>query len=188
MKIYTGTGDRGRTGLFSGERVDKHDLRLSACGDLDELSACLGLLVSRLKGAAGELGDEIRAVQGDLLNAGSWLTTTPTSPAAESLPPFPESRIADLEAAIDRMTADLPPLRRFILPGGDDAAAVAHLARTVCRRAERRATALVAADKESGSTPRETVLVYLNRLSDYLFVLARHINRLAGREDVTWPS
>lgn len=188
MKIYTGTGDRGRTGLFSGERVDKHDLRLSACGDLDELSACLGLLVSHLTEPAEGLATEIRTVQGDLLSAGSWLTTTPTSPAAGSLPPFPEARIANLEAAIDRMTDDLPPLRRFILPGGDEAAAVAHLARTVCRRAERRAVALVAADPESGSTPRETVMIYLNRLSDYLFVLARHINRLAGREDVTWPT
>ncbi len=208
MRIYTGAGDRGRTSLFSGERVDKHDARIEAYGDLDELNSVLGALAEALgdgpRGGSAELESEIERIQSDLLQAGAWLATTPGSPAQTSLLEITPHLIAGLEAAIDRMDATLEPLRGFILPGGSASACWAHVARTVCRRAERRVVALVDAvhgahpAPEPGETPAPApavtqaheqlglIVVYLNRLSDYLFVLARHCNRRAGVPDRPW--
>jgi cob(I)alamin adenosyltransferase len=185
MRVYTGGGDRGKTSLFSGERRSKSDARIEAYGDVDELNATLGVLVGELKGQQVGLAEEIRRIQSHLFHVGAWLATTPGSPSLEMLQPITNEHAALLEQAIDRLEAALPPLRSFLLPGGDGAAAWAHVARTVCRRAERRVVRLAeeSADTETGLGP---VLVYMNRLSDYLFVLARYCNHLAGVSDTLW--
>ncbi len=202
MKIYTGSGDEGRTSLFSGERVAKHHRRVEAYGELDELGAVLGVLATALPGESADIAAEIQRVQSDLFLLGTWLASSPGAPILDRLNPLAEIRSAWLEAAIDRMEALLPPLNAFILSGGHPAAAFAHMARCVCRRAERRLVSLLAAESTSelaaqpgyqadgaptlaGDSPQEP-LVYLNRLSDYLFVLARHINRLMGVPETVW--
>lgn len=186
MKIYTGSGDRGKTSLFSGERVSKNNVRTEAYGDVDELNACLGALTAALEEST-ESAAEIRQIQADLFHIGACLATTPGSPSTAALEPFDEQKSRYLEAAIDRMDQHLPPLNGFILPGGRMPAALAHIARTVCRRAERHVVGL-SGGKTNGQTPDgyQEVLVYLNRLSDYLFVLARYCNHLAGEADVLW--
>jgi cob(I)alamin adenosyltransferase len=186
MKIYTGSGDRGKTSLFSGERVAKNNLRTEAYGDLDELNSCLGTLTAALA-ESHESVAEIRQIQSDLFHIGACLATTPGSPSAAALEAFDEQKSRYLETAIDRMDQHLPPLKGFILPGGRMTAALAHVARTVCRRAERHVVGL-SEDKTTGQTPDayQAILVYLNRLSDYLFVLARYCNHLAGEMDVLW--
>lgn len=187
MKIYTKTGDRGRTGLFSGERVSKADLRVSAYGTVDELNSLLGVLAASAAGELGRAVAGVRRIQSDLFRVGARLATSPGTPAFEDLPAFDTGAVAWMESEIDRMESELSPLRGFILPGGHPAAAWAHLARAVSRRAERRTVALL---KSAPSAEAEETLapavVYLNRLSDYLFVLARTLNRLAGREDEPW--
>lgn len=184
MKIYTGGGDRGRTSLFSGERIDKSDRRIAAYGAVDELGAILGLLAAALPPGAETEADRLREVHGDLFDVGAWLATTPASPRVEMLAPVGTDRCRCLEEAIDAMEAQLPPLAGFILPGGSAAAGWAHLARTVCRRAERHVVGLARREAEGGRL--DGVLAYLNRLSDYLFVLARHCNRLQGVSDQLW--
>jgi len=186
MKIYTGSGDRGKTSLFSGERVAKNNLRTEAYGDLDELNSCLGTLTAALA-ESHESVAEIRQIQSDLFHIGACLATTPGSPSAAALEAFDEQKSRYLETAIDRMDQHLPPLKGFILPGGRMTAALAHVARTVCRRAERHVVGL-SEDKTTDQTPNayQAVLVYLNRLSDYLFVLARYCNHLAGETDILW--
>jgi cob(I)alamin adenosyltransferase len=184
MKIYTGSGDRGRTSLFSGERVSKGDLRIEAYGDVDELNAMLGALAATAPPETPELGEEIRRIQSDLFHLGAWLATTPDSPSAGMLKKLSEDAARLLETDIDRMENGLPALTGFILPAGHRAAAWAHVARTICRRAERRVVVLT--ERENHAEPLSAVLVYLNRLSDYLFVLSRHINRIAGVEDILW--
>jgi cob(I)alamin adenosyltransferase len=184
MKIYTGTGDRGKTSLFSGERVSKKDLRIEAYGDVDELNSILGAIDAASSGSGADIGKDLRRIQSDLFHLGAWLATTPDSPTAAMLQRLEEDAAGRLEADIDRMEATLPVLGGFILPGGHPAAAWAHVARTVCRRAERRVTAL--ADREDHADPLPTIRVYLNRLSDFLFVLARHINRRCGIADTVW--
>jgi len=187
MKIYTGVGDRGKTSLFSGERVTKADLRVEAYGDVDELNSTLGVLVATLAEGQEELRVELQRIQAELFQVGSWLATTPDSLAAEALEPIIPEHGRALEAAIDRMEEDLPRLTGFILPGGHISAAWTHVARTVCRRAERRVVRLSDAGEESPSgAGLEDILVYLNRLSDYLFVLARYCNQLAGVEEALW--
>lgn len=186
MKVATGSGDGGRTSLFSGERVLKDDERLEASGDLDELNAVIGGLVAALPPEAAACAPELRAVQSDLFPIGAWLSAGDSPPAAALLPGLDPEGTARLERAIARMEAELPELRSFLLPGGCPAAAWAHLARTVCRRAERR---LVRLSRESAASPpawRREALRYLNRLSDYFFVLARTLNRLAGVEETPW--
>jgi cob(I)alamin adenosyltransferase len=185
MRIYTGGGDRGKTSLFSGERMSKSDARVEAYGAVDELNATLGMLVAELLGRQAGLAEEVQRIQSDLFHVGAWLATTPGSPSGEMLQPLTQEHTGWLERAIDRMEADLPPLRSFVLPGGHRAAAWAHIARTVCRRAERRAVRLVeeSADAKPDLQP---VLVYLNRLSDYLFVLARTTNDQASVADQPW--
>jgi cob(I)alamin adenosyltransferase len=202
MRIYTGGGDRGRTSLFSGERVAKHTARIEAYGDLDELGSVLGALAESL--ADPGLAAEIERIQSDLLQAGAWLATTPGSPAQDSLRPLAPEQARVLEAAIDRMDERLEPLGGFLLPGGHRSACWAHVARTVCRRTERRVVALADAQRleqaaaEPGEAPAASratrqaegqlalIIVYLNRLSDYLFVLARFCNLLAGVPDKLW--
>jgi cob(I)alamin adenosyltransferase len=186
MKIYTGSGDRGRTSLFSGERVRKDHRRIEAYGDLDELNSVLGALSAAVTGLPAAQA-ELSGIQSDLFHLGAWLATTPEAPATATLAPIDPQRSGRLESAIDRMDAELPPLKGFILPGGHPSAAWAHVARTVCRRAERRVVGLAAegGPPEAGEQVQRAI-VYLNRLSDYLFVLARHLNRTQGVDDVRW--
>lgn len=186
MKIYTKTGDAGKTGLFSGERVLKSHARIEAYGDVDELNSILGALVATLPQRDADLIAEVRAVQADLFNVGSRLATTPDSAAAQALRPLGGDAIRRLETSIDRWTAELPALDHFVLPGGHTIAAWAHLARTVCRRAERHAVLLLEAEGARPAPAEAEILVYLNRLSDYLFVLARVCNHRTGTAEIEW--
>lgn len=184
MKIYTGTGDRGYTSLFSGERVPKHHERLQAYGDLDELSSFLGLLISALSPKETGVIRQLTDIQSNLLKMGAWLATTPDSSSACILEELSDDPRIALEKAIDSMQERLEPLNRFILPGGHESAGFAHVARTVCRRAERHAVAVYSDEEEQPGIDR--LLVYLNRLSDYLFVLARCCNVTHGFRDTVW--
>ena len=179
MKIYTKTGDTGETSLFDNPRVSKADARVDAYGEVDELNACLG--AARAAGVDSEIADALEAIQKNLFALGARLAD-------------PSSRIADrvtkaavtaadverLEQTLDRLDAALPPLRRFILPGGSSAGSLLHLARTVCRRAERRVVGLAPGSVDP------LVIVYLNRLSDLLFVMARAVNQRAGVAETEW--
>jgi cob(I)alamin adenosyltransferase len=179
MKIYTRTGDDGTTGLIGGRRVRKSDLRIDCYGTVDELNAAVGLAAVV---APAHLAPRLRAVQKDLFVLGSHLAApTEGTPPAVALPPLDESIERRLESEIDAAESRLPPLRQFILPGGSEASARLHLARTVCRRAERLAVALA----EVMPLP-PVALHYLNRLSDWLFVQARWCNRQQNVEDVPW--
>ncbi|UCE81823.1 MAG: cob(I)yrinic acid a,c-diamide adenosyltransferase [Deltaproteobacteria bacterium] len=187
MKIYTGSGDRGKTSLFSGERVSKSDLRVEAYGDVDELNSVLGGLVASLPPEELKLTEEIQRIQSDLFRVGAWLAVTPGSSVASDLEEISEKHSKLLEAAIDRMDKGLSNLKDFLLPGGHISAAWAHVARAVCRRAERHVVRLSATSaKDSESEQLRAVVVYLNRLSDYLFVLARHCNRIHNISDRVW--
>ena len=185
MKIYTKTGDGGETGLFGGGRVAKDHVRVEAYGEVDELNSTLGVAIAALDAAGeAELTAELRRVQADLFTIGATLA----SPAPEDggrenayIPRLDAARVGDLEGWIDRSESELEPLTHFVLPGGTPAAAALHLARTVCRRAERRVVAL-----SHQARVDEADLVYLNRLSDLLFTLARLANRRAGVPDVPW--
>jgi cob(I)alamin adenosyltransferase len=179
MKIYTKTGDDGTTGLIGGSRVRKSDARIDCCGTVDELNAALGLAAVAAPGA--ELHERLRAVQADLFLIGAHLATPETSNKAASLPPLDESIVARLEMQIDSAEEALPPLRNFILPGGTESAARLHVARAVCRRAER-----LLVDFAMDRPVPAITLTYLNRLSDWLFVQARWANRHAGVDDVLW--
>lgn len=186
MKIYTGGGDKGQTSLFSGERVAKHHARIEAYGDLDELNSILGAITADLPDAETALAERFVGVQRDLFTAGAWLATTPGAPAEKHLTPFGPDAARELERSIDEISEKLPPLKTFILPGGSRAAAWTHVARTVCRRCERKLTLLMAAENRTDDPKLTAIQVYLNRLSDYLFVAARHLNHAADREDVAW--
>ncbi|MGA7613647.1 MAG: cob(I)yrinic acid a,c-diamide adenosyltransferase [Thermoanaerobaculia bacterium] len=176
MKIYTKGGDRGETSLIGGGRVSKSDPRIDAYGTVDELNSMIG--VARASWDGAPLDGELQKIQSDLFDVGAHLAATASR---EKFPGPDEERIAALEESIDRMEAELEPLKNFILPGGSLTAAYLHLARTVCRRAER---LVVALGEEAAVSP--STLVYLNRLSDLLFVAARYANRLAGVRDVLW--
>ena len=178
MKLYTRTGDAGETSRFDGTRVSKSDSRVDAYGEVDELNAWLGL--ARASRLDDDLDAEIVQLQRDLFALGAQLAdpadkiTDRVTKAA-----LGDNDVARLEQVIDRLEADLPPLRRFILAGGSPAGAALHVARTVCRRAERRMVAL--------QPPVDAVLVrYVNRLSDLLFVLAREVNHRAGAAETDW--
>ncbi len=184
MKLYTGTGDKGKTSLFSGERIPKSDHRIETYGDVDELNSIIGTVAAAIPREAAEWIGELSIIQSHLFNIGAWLATTPESPRTDALPPLEESMWRFLETAIDRLDDKLPPLEGFILPSGHPAAAAAHVARTVCRRAERRAVNLVQTDAHTDTL--SGALIYLNRLSDYLFALARGINHATGHGDRLW--
>ena len=179
--IYTKTGDKGTTSLANGERVPKTDLRIEAYGTVDELSAHLGMLVSMMK--TGEERDFIIKVQNNLFNVCTHLATdqsqTPLYPSAH----LAEGEIELLEKRIDEIMRSLPERQGFILSGGTTTAAQAHICRTVCRRAERRIAALA-----EGAQIAPEMQQYVNRLSDYLFVLAKIINFNAGKSEIVWQN
>ena len=187
MKIYTGSGDRGKTSIFSGERVSKSHRRVEAYGDVDELNSFLGGLVASLPSEESDLVQEIERIQSDLLQIGAWLSIAPGSPLSEELVEITEEQSKVLEAAIDRMEEGLPDLKDFLLPGGHMSAAWAHVARAVCRRAERHVVRLAATSAEAAESRQLAgSIVYLNRLSDYLFVLARYCNKMQNVSDKIW--
>lgn len=180
-RIYTKTGDKGDTGLFGGGRVRKDDARVEAYGTVDELNALLGV-------AAASTGDaQIRGwlsrLQAELFVLGAELATPDPTHVKKQVIPLDEATISGWEEVIDQVEAELPALTRFILPGGDPAAAHLHLARTVCRRAERRLLSF-AADADL----RPVCIAYLNRLSDLLFVLARLVNHRKGADEPIWEA
>jgi cob(I)alamin adenosyltransferase len=178
MKIYTKTGDDGTTGLFGGDRVRKSDPRLDCYGTLDELNASLGLAAVV---APDELVKKLRTVQNELFVIGSHLATPKESPSAASLPVLDDAMVTRLEMEIDASETKLPRLRTFVLPGGTECAARLHVARTICRRAERLLVAF------SLDRPVDAlILTYVNRLSDWLFVHARWANHGEGVADVPW--
>jgi cob(I)alamin adenosyltransferase len=179
MKIYTKTGDSGETGLFAGPRVRKDDPRIEAYGTVDELNAVLGL--ARCQNLPQEIDSLTARIQHTLFDLGAELATP--DPASRGTDLISTAHIEALEAEIDKYDTGLPPLKTFILPGGVSGAALLHLARTVCRRAERHVVTLGQREKE-GLSPH--VLTYLNRLSDLLFVLARAVNHAAGHGDIQW--
>ena len=188
MKIYTKTGDTGETSLFDNTRVSKADPRVDAYGEVDEVNACLGAAIAAIKEGPAEAGhdegyvqDVLQTIQKDLFAVGARLAD-PSSRIAGRVTKasITTQQIELLEATIDRLEEELPPLRRFILPGGSSAGALLHLARTVCRRAERRVIGLGPDAVEAG------VIIYLNRLSDLLFVMARAINHRAGIPETEW--
>ena len=171
-KIYTRTGDDGTTGLGDGSRIPKDSPRVEAYGTVDELNSSIGVLLAEM--LPSDVADCLTQIQHELFDLGSELCVPGfTAITAE--------HITRLEVSLDRFNADLPPLKEFILPGGTGAAAVCHLARAVCRRAERDVIRLGEAEETSAAAK-----TYLNRLSDLLFVIARALNRQAGRGDVLW--
>ena len=187
MKIYTGTGDRGKTSLFSGERVSKASTRIEAYGDLDELNSIIGALIAALPHDSVDLTDDLQQIQADIFMICAWLATTANSPAIKSLERIKKKQINFLENAIDQLENKLPDLKNFILPGGHTSAAWAHVARSVCRRTERHTVLMLEASNDDETTDQlQMALIYLNRLSDYLFVLARECNRRHGHSDITW--
>jgi cob(I)alamin adenosyltransferase len=181
MKIYTKTGDAGFTGLFGGGRVPKDDIRVEAYGAVDELNAFIG--VARTAEPMPRIDEVLVPVQRDLFAIGALLATPDRGKMAQHLEKarIDDERIRDLERAIDDAVAELEPLRSFILPGGSPKAAALHVARTVCRRAERQVVRL---QHEVELPP--LAVIYLNRLSDLLFTLARLANLRAGTGEVTW--
>jgi cob(I)alamin adenosyltransferase len=179
MKIYTKTGDRGDTGLFGGVRVSKASERVAVYGDVDELNSALG--VARAHGHDPPLDTLLQTIQAELFQVGAELATVPGKEDRLGIPFVGDAEIAVLERAIDAAESELEPLKTFVLPGGSPAAAALHLARCVCRRAERAAVGLGANEPVRGE-----VVIYLNRLSDLLFVLARLANHRAKVPDVPW--
>jgi len=187
MKIYTGTGDRGKTSLFSGERVSKANERIEAYGDMDELNSIIGALAASLGPAYSEPVEELQHIQADLFTISALLATTPDSPSMDTIAAIAQEQIEFLEMSIDRMVAALPELKGFILPGGHPTAAWAHMARTVCRRAERRIIRFLDASfKIQAPDSYQRALIYINRLSDYLFVVARYCNHLFDASEKLW--
>lgn len=189
MPIYTGTGDQGKTSLLSGERLLKSHPHLETSGAIDELNSMIGVVMAHLDPQRPQ--DEVplaemARIQSDLFVIGAWFSTTLDAPEREQLEAFPADGQRWLETAMDRMAADLPPFTHFILPGGHLAAAFSHVARTLCRRAERQAVALLTAQPQGVDTPLRPMLIYLNRLSDYLFVLARWYNFSRGIDETAW--
>lgn len=178
MPIYTKTGDMGETGLFGGGRVGKDDPRVEAYGEVDELNASLGM--ARAEGL-GEMDALAHSIQEQLLVMGSVLATPAGSKAEKAIPKMRLEWVTAMEQAIDALDAELPPLSQFILPGGCRPAAALQVARAVCRRAERKVVPLVRAGKVESVS-----VVYLNRLSDLLFMMARAANHRAGVKDVPW--
>jgi cob(I)alamin adenosyltransferase len=178
MKIYTKTGDDGTTGLLGGSRVQKSEARIDCYGNVDELNAFLGWSAVT---ATGPLLEQLRAIQSDLFVIGSHLAVADGAAPPSSLPMLDESIVSRLEMQIDSAVAQLPALRTFVLPGGSELAARLHIARTVCRRAERRLVRF-AQDRPVPAT----IVTYLNRLSDWLFVQARLANSTSKVADIPW--
>jgi len=180
MKIYTRKGDDGTTGLIGGARVPKNHIRIECYGTVDELNSLLGVVADAA--AQPDIAEWIREVQDRLFTIGSELATAPGKDVRMKLPDLYPEDIAWLEERIDAMNTELPEMRSFILPGGNLAGSHTHVARCVCRRAERLAVALEA----GGDAVPELVIPYLNRLSDFLFVLARYLGHRANAPEVPW--
>ena len=181
-KLYTGTGDRGQTGLFGGRRVPKDHPRVRAYGTIDELNAALGVACSFIRNRA--LVAALQSIQNELFNIGAELASDqPVRRQAKSSTAFAlgDKQVRWLERLIDDYDSRVPPLRTFILPGGSQAASILHLARTIARRAERAAVTLAAAEPVNPA-----ILTYLNRLCDLLFALARYMNKAGRRREITW--
>ncbi|NND78201.1 MAG: cob(I)yrinic acid a,c-diamide adenosyltransferase [Flavobacteriales bacterium] len=178
MKIYTKTGDKGTTSLFGGTRVSKDDIRIEAYGTTDELNAWIGVVRDH---ADDEDSAALSKIQNTLFNIGSILATEKKT--SIELPNIEENDIVALERWMDRMSEDLPPLKNFVLPGGDPSVSFCHVARTVCRRAERRVISL----SDTAEIP-ENVVIYLNRLSDLLFILARKLTFSRRAKEVLWKN
>lgn len=181
MKIYTRTGDAGDTALFGGGRVSKDHHRVAAYGTVDELNAHVGWAVSAVQDA--DIRERMAGVQHDLFSIGATLASSPREDGEphHHLPPLPVERVDLMETWIDEADRELAPLTQFILPGGTPGASALHIARTICRRAERSVVHLATLEPVN-----ESIVVYLNRLSDLLFALARLENHRAGVPDVTW--
>lgn len=178
-KVYTKTGDKGTTSLVGGIRVSKASVRIEAYGTVDELSSQLGLLAAQI--GDGELRDTVERIQNTLFNVCSYLATDTAQTPVYASAKIDTAETAFLEQSIDTILAELPERQGFVLPGGTVAAAQAHVCRAVCRRAERRIVALAETTEIS-----DDALRYVNRLSDYLFVLAKKLNFMAGRKEKTW--
>ena len=194
MKIYTRKGDQGETHLVTGERVPKHALRVNLYGEVDELNSCTGVAVAALpdENDFQSLSSQLQAQQCLLFELGSELAgfqapATDQSTSASAVSVIYEQDITELEDWIDAMTASLPAMKSFILPGGIQAAAQLHVCRTVCRRVERTMTA-VAAGPDGSGVVQPIAMKYINRLSDYFFVAARYANYLAQQTDIPWKS
>ncbi len=180
MKIYTRGGDKGETGLFGGERVPKNSPRIEAYGTIDELNSYIGLTITESK--SEEVKELLNTIQNQLFTVGSDLAT-PLNEKTEKydIPRVPEEYFENAEKQIDRFEEELEPLKNFILPGGSRAAAMLNICRTICRRAERRVVALNNSEKVG-----ENIIIFLNRLSDLFFVLARYENMISGIPDTIW--
>lgn len=178
MKIYTRTGDKGKTSLFSGQRISKADLRVEAYGTVDELNSVIGVAIAQIQNS--KLKNQLIKIQKDLLETGSVLAQSESMNNESGIKNLGK-RVKDFEKMIDEITAQLPALANFILPGGGKAGSLLHFARTVCRRAERKVVAL--AEKETVSSE---IIVYLNRLSDLLFTMARFLNYKEKRKEIVW--
>lgn len=179
MKIYTKTGDKGMTSLIGGKRVPKNSMRLEAYGTIDELNSCLGVVCAFVEDE--QLANELVGIQSRLFDVGGNLATDPENKPAKGKLGVTDADVELLEKAIDRMIAEVPPVKYFVLPGGNQAVAFCHVARTVCRRAERRLLDLAENEEVDGC-----VLRYVNRLSDYLFALSRKMAHDAGVEERRW--
>jgi len=179
MKIYTKQGDAGQTALYGGRKVSKSDLQIEAYGTIDELNSNIGFLAAHVDDKS--ILDLLLKCQQDLFVIGSHLAIDFDNPKKLKLPALPVARIPEFESEIDRMDSALKPLTQFILPSGSKAVAVAHISRTVCRRSERR---VVAMSEHFDFDP--VIMIYLNRFSDCLFVLARYVAHSQGIEDVCW--
>ncbi len=179
MKIYTKTGDKGQTSLIGGRRVSKADQRIDAYGTVDELNSWIGLVRDQPVNEARRA--LLKEVQDRLFTIGATLATDPDKTITKAMPDIITDDIERLEQAMDVMDAELPELRKFVLPGGHPSVSYAHLARTVCRRTER-----LVIDLSQASPVEELIIQYLNRLSDYLFVLSRKMAQELGAEEVSW--
>jgi cob(I)alamin adenosyltransferase len=183
--IYTRTGDKGDTGLVSGSRISKSDPRIELYGELDDFNSRLGFAVALIEESPEfrETADFLHHIQSAAFDLGSNLACEANKREQYKLPQIPASFIADIEKQIDILDQNLPPLKSFILPGGTEAAAAFHVARTGARNVERK---LIGYNQISGEAVPENALAFLNRLSDYLFVLARHVNKVQGGAERTW--
>lgn len=184
--LYTATGDRGETSLVGGQRVSKCCRRLEAYGTVDEFSSFLGVALSH-RDCPAQLKEQLLAVQNTLFDVGCYLATAPSDLSAsadgEGINGLTQSQIEQVEGWTDALYAEVPVIRAFVLPGGSEVAAALHVARTVCRRAERRILELAAEEPVA-----EVVLRYMNRLSDYLFVASRYANTVAGIQELVWQA
>lgn len=185
--IYTKTGDKGMTSLVGGQRVSKTDLRLEAYGTVDELNSQLGLLLTEVSDASDHA--LLNEVQNHLFVVGGYLATDQSTTQLRAQTVVTPAMIESLEKAVDEIDSSLPKLRAFVLPGGTRGASMAHVCRTVCRRAERRILALNNQLKERNEAELDAnVLSYMNRLSDFLFVLARKMNIIEGQDEIIWKN